>query len=59
MDVVSALVAYLQAPEAVHPQQGSFHHPYPPGYSLESMPRHAIRGVMLLFLKASRSRGKS
>ena len=27
MDVVSALVAYLKPPEAVHPQQSSFHDP--------------------------------
>ena len=27
MDVLSALVAYLQAPEAVHPRQCPFHHP--------------------------------
>jgi hypothetical protein len=27
MDVLSALVAYLQPPEAVHPRQSSFHDP--------------------------------
>ena len=27
MDVCSALVAYLQPPEAVHPREGSFHGP--------------------------------
>ncbi len=64
MDVISALVAYLQAPETVHPRQCPFHHPpvsplYLPSFSLDSMPRLAIRGVMPLFFKAFRQRAKS
>lgn len=61
MDVVSALIAYLEAPEAVHPRKRTLYRPSvsAQSFSLESMPLRAMRGVMPLFLKASRHRGKS
>jgi hypothetical protein len=61
MDVVSALVANLQPPEAIQPRESvlSTTHLYRPSFSPDSMPRQAICGVMPLFLSALRHRGKS
>jgi hypothetical protein len=55
MDVLAALVAHLQAPEAIDPRQRacSTTNRYRPSLSLGSMPRPAIRAVMPLFLDAS------
>jgi hypothetical protein len=60
MDVIAPLVAYLQPPVAVHPRQGSFYDPPVAPQLLAGFDASTgyLRG-MLLFLKASRHRGKS
>jgi len=59
VDVGSPLVTYLKPPVAVQSRQSPLHPPRClPKLSLDSITRRAMRGVMPLFLKASRQCGK-
>ena len=61
MDVIATLVANLQPPQAVHPRQSSLHYPPLAPQLLAGVDASpgSMGVVMLLFLKASRHRGKS